>query len=116
MLRDHPWLVIMLSTVNAVALASLLAVYGAIEFVPGGSAPRVGRIILLGQMFIAGPDRLAALEYRSAGQPLSADVGSAIAHAITRSIADPLQGARPRLRKHRHGEAHQPESQEHGVR
>ena len=77
MLRDHPWLVIMLSTVNAVALASLLAVYGAIEFVPGGSAPRVGRIILLGQMFILARIVLrlwntgaqVSLYQRTSGQP-----------------------------------------------
>jgi len=38
--------------VAAVLLAGLLVTYGAFEFIPGGSVPTLGRVILIGQGFI----------------------------------------------------------------
>ncbi len=44
--------VLILVVISAVLLAGLLATYGAFEFIPGGSVPTLGRVILIGQAFI----------------------------------------------------------------
>ena len=51
-LRAHSIAVAMLVGVAAVLLAGLLVTYGAFEFIPGGSVPTLGRVILIGQGFI----------------------------------------------------------------
>lgn len=51
-IRANPGAVLMLVIVSAVLLAGLLATYGAFEFIPGGSVPTLGRVILIGQGFI----------------------------------------------------------------
>ena len=43
---------ITLLVLSALLLAGLLVVYGAFEFIPGGSVPKLGRIIVLGQAYI----------------------------------------------------------------
>lgn len=50
--RANLFAAVMLIVLSGLLLAGLLAVYGAFEFIPGGSVPRLGRIILLGQGFI----------------------------------------------------------------
>jgi len=51
-LRGNAIAAITLIVVSALLLAGLLVVYGAFEFIPGGSVPKLGRIIFLGQVFI----------------------------------------------------------------
>jgi hypothetical protein len=51
-IRSNPGAVLMLVIAAAVLLAGLLVTYGAFEFIPGGSVPRLGRVILIGQGFI----------------------------------------------------------------
>lgn len=51
-IRGNLLAVSILVTISAVLLAGLLLVYGAFEFIPGGSVPTLGRVILLGQAFI----------------------------------------------------------------
>ena len=51
-IRAKPGAVLMLVIAAAVLLAGLLITYGAFEFIPGGSVPTLGRVILIGQGFI----------------------------------------------------------------
>ena len=51
-IRANPYAVLMLVIAAAVLLAGLLVTYGAFEFIPGGSVPTLGRVILIGQGFI----------------------------------------------------------------
>jgi hypothetical protein len=51
-LRGNAIAVIALIGMSALLLGGLVAVYGAFEFIPGGSVPKLGRIIFLGQAFI----------------------------------------------------------------
>jgi len=44
--------VMILVVAAAVLLGGLLVTYGAFEFIPGGSVPTLGRVILIGQGFI----------------------------------------------------------------
>lgn len=55
-----------LIVISGVLLAGLLVVYGAFEFIPGGSVPKLGRIILLGQAYITG--RIALRLWNAAAQ------------------------------------------------
>ncbi|HEX8030838.1 MAG TPA: hypothetical protein VF491_20340 [Vicinamibacterales bacterium] len=50
--RANPVAAITLIVLSALLLAGLLIVYGAFEFIPGGSVPKLGRIIVLGQAYI----------------------------------------------------------------
>ena len=50
--RHNAIAVLVLVVLSAVLLAGLLVVYGAFEFIPGGSVPTLGRVILLGQAFV----------------------------------------------------------------
>ncbi|MEO7135362.1 MAG: hypothetical protein ABI024_14205, partial [Vicinamibacterales bacterium] len=52
-IRANSIAVMMLAGVAAMLLAGLLVTYGAFEFIPGGSVPTLGRVILIGQGFIA---------------------------------------------------------------
>lgn len=52
LVRANAIAVLTLVVVAAVLLAGLLLTYGAFEFIPGGSVPRLGRVIVLGQAFI----------------------------------------------------------------
>jgi len=65
-LRGNTSAVIALIVLSGLALAGLLAVYGAFEFIPGGSVPKLGRIILLGQAFIV--TRIALRLWNAAAQ------------------------------------------------
>lgn len=51
-IRGNIVAVVLLVVVSALLLAGLLATYGAFEFIPGGSVPTLGRVVLLGQAFI----------------------------------------------------------------
>ncbi len=51
-LRRQPWSVAGLVVINGVLFAALMAAYGAVEFVPGGSVPRLSRILIFGQGYI----------------------------------------------------------------
>ena len=50
--RSNAIAVIALIAISGLLLAGLLAGYGAFEFIPGGSVPKLGRIILVGQAYI----------------------------------------------------------------
>ena len=50
--RRNAFAVIALVAISGLLLAGLLAGYGAFEFIPGGSVPKLGRIILVGQAYI----------------------------------------------------------------
>ena len=50
--RRNAIAVIALVAMSGLLLAGLLAVYGAFEFIPGGSVPKLSRIILVGQAYI----------------------------------------------------------------
>jgi hypothetical protein len=50
--RRNAIAVIALAAISGLFLAGLLAGYGAFEFIPGGSVPKLGRIILVGQAYI----------------------------------------------------------------
>jgi hypothetical protein len=65
-LRRHFVAVTALIVISGALLAGLLVVYGAFEFIPGGSVPKLGRIILLGQAYIAG--RIALRLWNAAAQ------------------------------------------------
>ena len=51
-LRRQPWTVAAIVVINGVLFAALMAAYGAVEFVPGGSVPRLSRILVVGQAYI----------------------------------------------------------------
>jgi hypothetical protein len=51
-IRANPTAVLMVAMAAALLLAGLLVTYGAFEFIPGGSVPTLGRVILIGQGFI----------------------------------------------------------------
>lgn len=50
--RQHWMQAVTLVALSWAALAGVLAVYALFEFIPGGSVPTVGRVILLGQLYI----------------------------------------------------------------
>lgn len=50
--RSHTIAVTALIVISGLLLAGLLAGYGAFEFIPGGSVPKLSRIILVGQAYI----------------------------------------------------------------
>jgi hypothetical protein len=52
--RQRKAAVVALVVLSAGSFAGLLAVYGAFEFIPGGSVPTTSRIIVLGQAYIVG--------------------------------------------------------------
>jgi len=64
--RTNPMAVVALIALSGLLLAGLLAVYGAFEFIPGGSVPKLGRIILVGQAYIVA--RLALRLWNAAAQ------------------------------------------------
>jgi hypothetical protein len=41
-----------LALINGILFAALVAAYGATEFVPGGSVPRLSKVILIGQAYL----------------------------------------------------------------
>ncbi|MEO7156497.1 MAG: hypothetical protein ABI039_02980 [Vicinamibacterales bacterium] len=65
-LRGNTIAAIALIALSGLLLAGLLVVYGAFEFIPGGSVPKLSRIILLGQAFIAA--RIALRLWNAAAQ------------------------------------------------
>jgi hypothetical protein len=65
-LRGNTMAVIALLVLSGLLLAGLLVVYGAFEFIPGGSVPKIGRIILLGQAYIV--TRIALRLWNAAAQ------------------------------------------------
>ena len=65
-LRGNTIAVIALIVLSGLLLAGLLVVYGAFEFIPGGSVPKLGRIILLGQAYIL--TRIALRLWNAAAQ------------------------------------------------
>jgi len=65
-LRGNTIAVIVLIVLSGLLLAGLLLVYGAFEFIPGGSVPKLGRIILLGQAYIV--TRIALRLWNAAAQ------------------------------------------------
>lgn len=50
--RAHAWQVALLVVLSVALLTAVLIVYGAFEFIPGGSVPTVRRIIELGQAYV----------------------------------------------------------------
>lgn len=50
--RRHLWSVVGLVVLTTVLFAALLAAYGAVEFIPGGSIPTLPRLIAIGQAYI----------------------------------------------------------------
>ncbi len=51
-IRSNLIAVVILVVAAAVLYTGLLVTYGAFEFIPGGSVPTLGRVILIGQGFI----------------------------------------------------------------
>lgn len=49
---QRPWAVMAVATTFGFVFALLVGAYGAVEFVPGGSVPRLSRLILIGQAMI----------------------------------------------------------------
>jgi hypothetical protein len=60
--RRRPLIVLSLAAINGLLFAALVFAYGATEFVPGGSVPRLSRVILVGQAYL-----LARIVLRLAG-------------------------------------------------
>ena len=79
----QPMSVVRLWLINGVLFAGLLTAYGAVEFVPGGSVPRLSRVLVIGQAYIVA--RLALRLLLAASQVRLYQRATAAATAPTNS-------------------------------